>query len=88
MAYLQGMLCKDRHAFFVRMGHCGCMWQRKERMNESAVPFLDVFSVALKLLDFLLEIGFVLLFLSSTVRIVHLKVWCAILSMKGINEEL
>ena len=37
------------------------------------VPFLDVFSVALKLLDFLLEIGFVLFFLSSTVRVVHLR---------------
>ena len=76
------------HALTVQMGRYRRMWQGKDMMTESSIPFLDVFSVPLKLLDFLFEIGFVLLLLSSTVRVVHLRVCCAFNNMKSTNDEL
>lgn len=67
---LKPMLCMACYAFGT-CRWCGCVTS-----SLSVVPFLDVFSVALKLLDFFLEIGFVLLFLSSTVRVVYLRGRC------------
>ena len=45
----------------------------KREYTTSVAPFLDILSVPLEFLDFLLEICLILLFLSSTVRVVNLR---------------